>query len=136
VAGSGTGQAAADSVVDLRVDDHPAPLAELGRLLVLHQAYGAMNAGDAALEVGDVAAAAAHYDRAASLAPEQVEMIYWQAVGLATCGQLAAALPHFRRVFAADANWVELTLRLPAAGLLPQDEAGRALLAAILAEAV
>ena len=31
------------------------------------------------------------------------------------------ALPLFRRVFASDPNWKELTRRLPKAGLLPDD---------------
>src|SRR5437899_12471637 len=34
-----------DKVVDLRVEDHPAPLKELSRLVVLHQAYEHENEG-------------------------------------------------------------------------------------------
>jgi uncharacterized Ntn-hydrolase superfamily protein len=39
VARRGAGYGGADNAVDLRVDDHPAPLAELERLLGLHELY-------------------------------------------------------------------------------------------------
>lgn len=39
VVGRGTGYGGADVVVDLRVDDHELPLAELGRLYTLHRLY-------------------------------------------------------------------------------------------------
>jgi len=44
-------------------------------------------------------------------------------------GKVESAMPIFAAVFAEDAHWRELTRRLPAAGLLPEDEA---LLARIL----
>lgn len=124
VAGKATGRPWEDRVVDLRVEDHPAPVEELARLYRLHRAYRHMNAGDKAIEAGDTAAAKREYGRAESLAPGNLEMAYWHAVSLANAGELEASLPVFARVFAGDARWEALTERLPGVGLLtvsPQD---------------
>ncbi len=108
-------------LVDLRVDDHPAPLVELRRLLTLHRAYEAMNQGDDALAAGKNDEALAHYTRASALAPEIAELPFWQAVTLFTSGQEDRALAIFRDVFAREDRWARLVPRLPAAGLLPDD---------------
>jgi uncharacterized Ntn-hydrolase superfamily protein len=123
VRGQATGRPWQDRLVDLRVDDHPQPLAELRRLLRLHRAYEAMNAGDEALAKSEVAAALAHYTRAAELAPDVAEIPFWQAVTLYSSGHEAEALPIFGRVFAREERWARLVPRLPASGLLPADPA-------------
>ena len=115
-----TGEPWKDRLVDLRVDDSPRPLEELRRLLRLHRAYESMNAGDEALAAGDAEKALALYGAAADLAPDIVEIPFWQAVTLADTGRLEQALPIFRRVFAAEPRWKEILRRLPAAGLLAQ----------------
>lgn len=107
--------------VDLRVDDHPDPLAELRRLYGLHLAYESMNAGDEAMATGDTAAAVRHYSAAVERAPHVVELPFWQAVTLFAEGREEEALPIFRDVFAAEPRWVELVQRLPGVGLLPDD---------------
>jgi Uncharacterized conserved protein len=53
VDGVRSGQPWKHLLVDLRVDDSPDPLAELERLLRIHQAYELMNAGDDAITRGD-----------------------------------------------------------------------------------
>ena len=65
-----------------------------------------------------MAGALEHYGTAAKLVPGNAEMAYWQAVALASHGRAADAAPLFRRAFADDPAWIELTRRLPAAGLL------------------
>ncbi|RMF74466.1 MAG: DUF1028 domain-containing protein [Acidobacteria bacterium] len=117
-----TGEPWKDRLVDLRVDDSPRPLEELRRLLRLHRAYESMNAGDEALAAGDAARALELYGAAADLAPEIVEIPFWQAVTLADTGRLAEALPIFRRVFAAEDRWRGILGRLPASGLLAQEK--------------
>ena len=107
--------------IDLRVADHPEPLAELRRLLGLHQAYESMNAGDEALALGEVDAAMRHYSWAADLAPQIEELPFWKAVTLFSSGREEKALPIFREVFAKNADWARLVPRLPASGLLPDD---------------
>jgi tetratricopeptide (TPR) repeat protein len=111
----------AERKVDLRVDDSPAPLAELHRLLVLARAYDRMNKGDAAVEHGDMQAAVEHYGAAAAAVPDDAEMIYWQGVALASHGEIERSLPLFQKAFAADPAWRELTRRLPSVGILPDE---------------
>jgi len=116
-----TGTPWRDRLLDLRVDDHADPLGELARLLVRHRAYEAMNAGDEAVAKGDFAAALDLYSRAAEMAPDIVELPFWQAVTLFVEGREEEALPIFARVFAAEERWRELVPRLPRSGLLPDD---------------
>lgn len=116
-----TGEPWRDRRVDLRVDDHPQPLAELRRLLGLHRAYDEMNLGDEAVAVNEIPKAVEHYTRAAKLAPEIAELPFWQAVTLFSVGKEEEALKLFREVFAREERWVRLVPRLPAAGLLPRD---------------
>ena len=108
-------------LVDLRVDDHPEPLQELWRLLIVNKAYESMNQGDVFLAEGKISEAFLAYDTAARLAPEIIELPFWQAVTLAESNRLEEALPIFRRVFNEDSHWLELVKRLPAAGLLKVD---------------
>jgi uncharacterized Ntn-hydrolase superfamily protein/phosphohistidine phosphatase SixA len=112
------GAAWEDRLVDLRVEDHPQPVAELRRLLRVQRAYEHMNRGDAALEAGDVEGALAAYRAAEAMFPDNLEMQYWHAVALANLGRVQEALPVLRHVFAEDPNWRTLTARLPAVGLL------------------
>jgi uncharacterized Ntn-hydrolase superfamily protein len=126
-----TGDPWRDRLVDLRVDDHPAPLDELGRLLGLARAYAEMNAGDEAVATGDFEAALGHYSAATAMAPGIVELPYWQAVTLFAEGHEAEALAIFRRVFAEEPRWVEVTRRLAPAGLLPDDPAALARILAV-----
>jgi uncharacterized Ntn-hydrolase superfamily protein len=116
-----TGEPWNDRLVDLRVDDNPAPLVELRRLLGLHRAYQEMNLGDEAVAKDDIAAAVEHYTKATKMAPEIAELPFWQAVSLFVAGQEDKALPLFKDVFAREPRWARLVPRLPAAGLLPDD---------------
>ena len=120
-----------DRVFDLRVDDHPDPLAELRRLVSLQRAYNHMNAGDLAVEHKDNEAALREYSAAAKIASTAVgipqsrhaEMIYWHAVALVSMGRVDEALLLFARAFKMEPSWRELTPRLVKAGLLPDDAA-------------
>jgi uncharacterized Ntn-hydrolase superfamily protein len=116
-----TGKPWQDRLVDLRVDDHPAPLEELRRLLQLHRAYEEMNLGDEAFAEGEIEAAVQHYTRGTELAPHVAELPFWQAVTLFMAGREDEALPIFRDVFAREDRWRRLVPRLPASGLLPDD---------------
>ncbi len=130
-----TGRSWADRVLELRIEDHPTPIAEMRRLLRIHRAYEHMNAGDLAVEHDDLELAMAEYGEAAELLPGNVEVQYWAAVTLATSGELEQALPIFRTVFAADPNWVELTKRLLKPGIIPDTPEGYALVERIVSVA-
>ncbi|HLF13750.1 MAG TPA: DUF1028 domain-containing protein [Bacteroidota bacterium] len=118
VSGTPTGKPWQDRLMDLRVEDHPEPLAELRRLVTLHRAYQRMNAGDVATEHNDIALALKEYGAAMEMAPQNLEMKYWTAVALVNAGRIDESLPLFRAVFTSDPQWAELTPRLPGVGLL------------------
>ena len=59
VPAAGEGRPWRETVVDLRVEDHPRPLAELRRLLRVHRAYQHMNRGDERMAAEDMPGALA-----------------------------------------------------------------------------
>jgi len=118
VSGTSTGRPWVDRVMELRVEDHPEPLKELRRLMHVHRAYQHMNAGDLAVEHNDMNKALAEYGAAQTMMPDNLEMTYWTATSLVNAGRLDESLPLFKKVFAGDPNWAELTPRLPKVGLL------------------
>lgn len=119
VRGKATGAPWDDNhLVDLRVDDADQPLPELDRLLRLHHAYEHMNNGDLATEKNDMKAAMREYGAAMKLFPKNLEMQYWTAIALANTRQVAKAAGMLHTIYAQDANWRELTRRLPKVGLL------------------
>jgi uncharacterized Ntn-hydrolase superfamily protein len=122
VSGKPTGKPWIDRIFDVRVDDNAEPLKELRRLVVLQRAYNHMNAGDLAVERKDNQGALREYSAAAALAPGNMEMVYWHAVALVNMNRIDESLPLFRQVFKAEKNWVTLTPRIAAAGLLPKDQ--------------
>ncbi len=121
VAAHPSGKPWIDRRFDLRVEDHPDPVKELRRLVQLQRAYLHMNAGDAAVEKGDHAAAAKEFETARRLAPHIVEIPFWQAVTMVNAGKLDEALPIFKEVFVKEPVWVELIPRLVHSELLPND---------------
>jgi len=117
-----TGRPWADRVMELRVEDHEEPLKELRRLVRVHRAYEHMNAGDLAVEHGDVDGALREYSAAEAMFPDNLEMKFWHAVALVNVGKVKDSLPLFTIIFAKDRNWATLVPRLPASGVLNADE--------------
>jgi uncharacterized Ntn-hydrolase superfamily protein len=130
VAGKASGKPWVDRRFDLRVEDSPAPLKELRRLVTLRRAYLLMDEGDLALEKNAVASALKAYAAAEALAPDVPEMTYWHAVTLVGLKRVDEALPLFKKVFAKEPRWRDFTPRVAKAGLLPEG----AVLERILAE--
>lgn len=112
-----------DTIMNLRVEDNPDPIVELKRLVKLQRAYDLETAGDDAMAEGDLKAAEKAYGGAAQLAPDNLELAFWQGVSLINVGRDADGIKILQPVVAKDANWKELLKRLPAAGLLrvPKD---------------
>jgi uncharacterized Ntn-hydrolase superfamily protein len=123
VKGKASGQPWNDRLFDLRVEDSPDPLKELGRLVQLRRAYILMDQGDGFVTAGKWAEAKAAYEAASKLAPGVWEMPFWQAVALASSGKLEESLPLFKQVFAAEPFWKRLVPRLADVGQLPKDTA-------------
>lgn len=111
-----------ERTVDLRVDDSQNPIKEISRLYKVHVAYEHMNKGDLAVEKSDMITAMNEYNAAMKMFPVNLEMQYWTAVTLANNKEVAKAIPIFRKVFAAEKNWKELTRRLPQVKLLTVSE--------------
>ncbi len=108
--------------INLRVDDSAAPLPELRRLYNVKLAYEHMNAGDVAVENGDMPEALEEYGAAEEMFPDNLEMKYWKAVALANNNRLEEALPIFKVIFSKDQNWKELSKRLVPLGFLAVTE--------------
>jgi uncharacterized Ntn-hydrolase superfamily protein len=116
-----TGRPWLDKIVDLRVDDSSDPINELKRLVRYHRAYDHMENGDACSTKKDWDCAVREYGDAEKILPEQMEIVFWHAVTLVTSGRTEESLPLFKRVFAHEPIWADLLVRLPAAGLFPDD---------------
>lgn len=120
VKGERASHRAAGTALELRVEDHPEPLAELRRLVDVHGAYDRMNRGDAAMAKNDLEEAAAHYEAAQVAVPDNVEFTFWRAVMLANFGKVDEARAFLERTYEEPTGeWTELLRRLPACGLLP-----------------
>jgi len=132
VKGKSSGAWWRDRVYDLRVEDNPAPLVELKRLIRLNKAYNFMNKGDELLTENKVEEAMKSYTQAMDMYPDNAEMVFWPAVTLASTGKVQESLPLFKKVFAMDNNWAVLVPRLPQVGQLPKD---KTLIKKILAQA-
>lgn len=116
--------------VDLRVDDHPEPLAELRRLAGLQKAYALLGAalfqaggviGEFDLDVGALDAALADLDDAQVRLGDNPEATFWRGVLLARAGRPADAEAAFRAAAVGRPQLLEFAGRLPAAGLAPRE---------------
>lgn len=97
---------------DLRVDDAPEPLHELDRLADLHDAYALAAQGDELAGIGDHAAAAAKYEAASALAPDNHELLFWAGLAAAQGGDMPVALARVRRAIELQPGWGPLLDRL------------------------
>lgn len=113
-----TGNPWEDTVMDLRVEDAEDPLAELERLIKIHEAYDYMNKGDLAMEKGDSILAEELYLKAQQLFPDNVEMQYWYAINLLNNKDFDKAKNILKPIFDKDKNWKVLTGRLVKSKLL------------------
>lgn len=118
-----TGKIWEDRLIDLRVEDNPNAVKELARILTVFRAYEHMNNGDMALEKGDEKAAQQEYGAAEKMFPDNTEMKFWHAVALVNVNKVDSALPIFKKIFAEDKNYIELTRRIASNGLLKADQA-------------
>jgi uncharacterized Ntn-hydrolase superfamily protein len=100
--------------VDLRVDDHPEPLAELDRLLDLSDAYTLATEGDDLVGQGRHEEAGERYRSASALAPGNHELLFWAGLAAAQSGDLPTALERVREAIGLQPGWRELLGRLDA----------------------
>jgi uncharacterized Ntn-hydrolase superfamily protein len=98
--------------VELRVEDHTEPLAELRRLLDLHDAYELADQADNLAGEGWHDEAAELYIRAAQAAPANVELEFWAGLGIAAGGDLDAGAERVAAAIEAHEGWRRLLARL------------------------
>jgi uncharacterized Ntn-hydrolase superfamily protein len=121
VAPRASGRPGEDRPVDLRVDDHPEPVAEMRRLLGLRRAYERVDRGDELAASGEVEAALSEYAAAHAEQPDSAELAFWHGVALAASGREQEARQLLDRAYAEGEGWRDLLRRLPEAGLFPDD---------------
>jgi uncharacterized Ntn-hydrolase superfamily protein len=102
-----------EQVVSLRVEDHPEPLVELGRLVDLHDAYALASEADDCVNEGRHDDAAALFERARELAPDNHELLFWAGLGAAHAGDLERGLDDVRAAIEMQPGWRELLERIP-----------------------
>jgi uncharacterized Ntn-hydrolase superfamily protein len=98
--------------VNLRVEDHDAPLAELRRLVTLANAYELAGEADELMAAGRSDEAGALYRRAAQLAPDNEELLFWAGLALAQAGDVDAGVDAVRRAGERHDGWLVLLGRL------------------------
>ena len=114
---------------NVRVDDHPAPLDELERLVRLRLGFDALNRAEELGAAGDLEGARRAGEDALRLAAGDRQVVVWDAIGMAVAGQDADARDLFATAVADNPRWVEFLRRLIASGAQPElaDAASRLL---------
>jgi len=98
--------------VDLRVEDHDDPLAELERLLGLWRSYELAGAADELMAAERADEAGSLYRRAAELAPGSDELLFWAGLAQAHAGDFERGMAAVRRAIAIHPDWRILLERL------------------------
>ena len=98
--------------VDLRVEDHPEPLRELRRLVTLNAAYSHAGDGDELMAEGRLAEAGEQFVRAAEIAPDKEELLFWAGLAAASAGDVDEGVAQVREAIARNAGLAELLRRL------------------------
>jgi uncharacterized Ntn-hydrolase superfamily protein len=106
-----------DDAINIRVDDHPEPFRELGRLLEYAQMNYAWNEAWTLFTQGQYAAALPHMERTALLAPENAEVLYDLAVIRLAAGHEGGALKALEKA-------LRLNLKLKKQAAVDEDFAG------------
>jgi uncharacterized Ntn-hydrolase superfamily protein len=108
-----------ETVVDLRVDDHPEPLLELKRLYAIWAARRRLAA------LGPDCSPAEEADRARRAGLREDEVALTEALAEAARGRLDAAAAALRPLTRADGRWREAVERYERLGILPDGVVGR-----------
>jgi uncharacterized Ntn-hydrolase superfamily protein len=97
---------------DLRVEDHCDPVRELRRLVALARAYELAGEADELMASDRAAEAGPLYERAAALAPDSHELLFWAGLAQAHAGDAEAGVAAVRRAIEIHPGWRTLLERL------------------------
>jgi uncharacterized Ntn-hydrolase superfamily protein len=121
VAGERTNKPWHGRLFDLRVEDHPAPVTELARLVRLRRAQLAHSRFIRAVRAERMDQAVPLLDEALRLAPEWDDVQLSAAIGLYFQGRHDIARGAFREIFARKPGLAEWLKRMAEAGMVPAD---------------
>jgi uncharacterized Ntn-hydrolase superfamily protein len=93
-----------DRAIDIRVDDHPEPFEELGRLLDIAQKNYSWNQAWTLFTEGKGVEALPHMERTARLAPDNGEVLYDLAVIRLAAGRPGPALEALKKALSLNPN--------------------------------
>lgn len=108
--------------IDIRVDDHDDPLSEVERHLVLQRHMGAIELAFERGLAGDLEGAIHDYARLARVGPDDPDVTMRYAIMLAMAGDMSLAREQLHRMSRVHSGWAEVTNRLVAGGLLPNNK--------------
>jgi uncharacterized Ntn-hydrolase superfamily protein len=108
-----------DRSVDLRVDDHPDPIAEVKRLLNYSRAHRRAAQAIDKLLANNASGALAELDDCCTTYPNEPEFLFRRALALLAMGKADEARDSLRRAHAIHPGWSELLLRFADAGVIP-----------------
>jgi tetratricopeptide (TPR) repeat protein len=97
---------------DLRVEDHREPVQELRRVLTLARAYELAGEADELMASDRAGEAGPLYERAAALAPESDELLFWAGLAQAHAGDAERGIAAVRRAIEIHPGWRDLLDRL------------------------
>ncbi|HXJ67075.1 MAG TPA: DUF1028 domain-containing protein, partial [Actinomycetota bacterium] len=106
---------------DLRVEDHPDPVGELGRLLVLARAFEHASQGLDLVGELRYPEAMEEFDRAMELAPGDDQIAFFRATLLPTVGRPTEAREELDRIRLDEPRWGPFLWRGAKVGLGPDD---------------
>jgi uncharacterized Ntn-hydrolase superfamily protein len=114
-------------LVDLRVEDHEEPLAELRRLVRLDHSYAMVREADEIAIAGDNPAASDLYIAAWEKVPENHELKFWAALSLVERGELERGAALLREAIDTHAGWRQM-VDMMSADMAPSIEEARRLI--------
>lgn len=97
-----------DRIVDLRVDDHPQPIAELRRLLGIHQRWEALSRAHVHYAAGRFDQGIIVLEAALDRFPDEATLLYDLACYESLAGKRDAGLSHLERALAVDPSLGEM----------------------------
>lgn len=107
-------------VVDLRVEDHPEPIAELRRLLRLRFARDCLARAEQAMLAGRIEEGRQAFEDGLEASRHHDEFLFWGGLGLVLAGDLDGAVANLRAAIRKNPRWREVLPRLPP-GFKPPD---------------